>query len=299
MNQQLRPKWTTKRISRTIHSLDFDTGGKHKGVIQIAMLSDLHWDNPKCLLDVLKKDLDYCLENNIPVILNGDTFCLMQGAFDYRKMKSDIRPEHQANNYFDAIIETAVEWFSPYAHIIAVVGYGNHETSIIKRHETDMIQRFVSAMNVVNKSDIQIGGYGGWIIVRAYAQTTRIKYFHGSGGGGIVTKGNINLTRALQIYEGMDCFSMGHIHENLCRNDVRDTIRHDGKRIVQYQRQVHLMVTGTYKEEYKDGHGGWHIERGATVKHIGGRILDIHHASSQKNKVRNLTKKIDSRLFPH
>ena len=27
----------------------------------------------------------------------------------------------------DSIVETAVEWFSPYAHLITVVGYGNHE----------------------------------------------------------------------------------------------------------------------------------------------------------------------------
>ncbi len=27
------------------------------------------------------------------------------------------------------LVETAVEWFSPYAHILTVIGYGNHETS--------------------------------------------------------------------------------------------------------------------------------------------------------------------------
>ncbi len=38
----------------------------------------------------------------------------MQGAYDPRKSKSDIRPEHNSANYFDAIINTAVDWFTPY-----------------------------------------------------------------------------------------------------------------------------------------------------------------------------------------
>jgi hypothetical protein len=44
------------------------------------------------------------------------------------------------------------------------------------------------------------GGYGGWLIVNQLVkassnatQATKIKYFHGSGGGGLVTKGALNL----------------------------------------------------------------------------------------------------------
>ena len=46
---------------------------------KIAMLSDIHWDNPKCDRALLKKDLEYCKANNIPILINGDMFCLMQG----------------------------------------------------------------------------------------------------------------------------------------------------------------------------------------------------------------------------
>ena len=37
---------------------------------QIAMLSDIHWDNPKCDWKLLKKHLDYCKDHNIPVMIN-------------------------------------------------------------------------------------------------------------------------------------------------------------------------------------------------------------------------------------
>ncbi len=46
-------------------------------------------------------------------------------------------PEHNKANYIDAVIEDAVDYWSPYAHLLTVIGYGNHETAIIKNLETD------------------------------------------------------------------------------------------------------------------------------------------------------------------
>lgn len=51
--------------------------------VKIAMMSDLHWDNPKCDWDLLKRDLDYCVSENIPVVFNGDFF-----LFDARERRS-------------------------------------------------------------------------------------------------------------------------------------------------------------------------------------------------------------------
>jgi hypothetical protein len=264
--------------SKNVHELQLE------GIeVRIAMLSDLHWDNPHCDRDMLKRHLDYCLEENIPVMINGDMFCLMQGRGDNRRNKSDIRPEHNNAKYLDSIVETAVEWFLPYAHIIKLIGYGNHETAIIKWQETDILQRFVDLLNYKAGSNIHTGGYGGWLVVRQSSNknnttsfSTKLKYFHGSGGGGSVTKGSINLTRALETYENFDVFSMGHIHENSCRNDVRDTLeQHPNSGYTLKQKQLHLMLTGTYKEEYGDGSQGWHVERGAPIKPLGGRILTI------------------------
>jgi Icc-related predicted phosphoesterase len=270
--------------------------------IQIAVLSDLHWDNPKCNRNLLKNHLDYCLKENIPVIVNGDFFCLMQGKGDKRGNKSDIRPEHNNAKYLDSIVETAVEWFSPYAHILTVLGYGNHETAIIKYQETDILQRFVDLLNYKNKSNVMTGGYGGWIIIKQYINkkmvSYKIKYFHGSGGGGVVTKGALNLTRALEMYEGFDIFTMGHIHENSARHDVRDTVVYvpkNGYKLV--QKELHLMITGTYKEEYGDGSAGWHVERGAAIKPIGGRILNISISRDLKQEKDELIKHIDSIRF--
>ena len=287
------------RHSRNVHELKIV--GKQ---VKIAVLSDLHWDNPKCNRELLKQHLDYCLKENIPVIVNGDFFCLMQGKGDKRGNKSDIRPEHNNAKYLDSIVETAVEWFSPYASILTVLGYGNHETAIIKYQETDILQRFVDLLNYKNNSNVMTGGYGGWVVVRQSLTKNgrtvffKIKYFHGSGGGGVVTKGALNLTRALEMYEGFDIFTMGHIHENSARHDVRDTIfhaPHHGYNLE--QKELHLMITGTYKEEYGDGSKGWHVERGAPIKPIGGRILVLNIERKQTEGEDRLIKHIDSIRF--
>lgn len=286
------------KLSRNVHQFTF-TGTS----AEVAILSDLHWDNPHCDRDLLKKHLDYCLKENIPVIVTGDFFCLMQGRGDNRRNKSDIRPEHNNARYLDSIVETAVEWFSPYADVLKLVTYGNHETGVIKYQETDILQRFVDLYNYKNKCELQIGGYGGWIVY-VLARTTssnihfKHKYFHGSGGGGIVTKGAINLTRALEMYEGFDIFSMGHIHENMSRNDVREYLETNAGANTITKRTIHHCITGTYKEEYEDGYMGWHVERGAPAKPLGGRILKLSAKSFQKNNVKKIIKYVDSKLFP-
>ena len=85
---------------RNVHELILE-----KDNYKIAMLSDLHWDNPKCDRDLLKKHLDHCKQENIPVMINGDMFCLMQGRGDNRRNKSDIRPEHNNARYLDSVVE--------------------------------------------------------------------------------------------------------------------------------------------------------------------------------------------------
>jgi hypothetical protein len=94
------------------------------------------------------------------------------------------------------------------------------------------------------------------------------------------------------MFEGMDVFTMGHIHENAARNDVREQVHTHPKsgHSVEHKR-IHLMLTGTYKEEYQDGFSGWHVERGAPPKPLGGRILKIHTPFHDKTIV-------DSTQFP-
>ena len=300
---EIMNNFSLTKVSRNIHVLETNLISS-----KYATLSDIHWDNPKCDRKKLKAHLDYCKKHAIPIHINGDFFCMMQGKYDPRRSKKDILPEHNKSNYIDAVIEDAVNWWSPYADLLTVIGYGNHETSIIKNLETDPLQRFVDLLNYTCKSNVFTGGYGGWIVYKIKYKETKfsknICYFHGSGGGGVVTRGEINLTRALEIYDGMDVFLLGHIHENKSTNIVKDCLSYNpGKKIHEVtHKNIHLAVTGTYKEEYEEGFGGWHKERNAPPKMIGGRILTIDvNRGVYKEGVKNFSHYevlIDSMKFP-
>jgi hypothetical protein len=58
------------------------------------------------------------------------------------------------------------------------------------------------------------------------------------------------------------------------------------------------MITGTYKEEYANGAYGWHVERGAPMKPVGGRILTIEYARLKGENTDSAIRNIDSMKFP-
>lgn len=245
----------------------------------VFICPDIHWDNPHCNRDLLKKHLDMAVEKGARIIMPGDTFCLMQGAYDPRKQKSDIRPEHNVNHYLDAVVGGAAEWFAPYQPYIDVVGLGNHETSVLKRQETDIIARFVQALNLGAKTDhrVMAGGYGGWYTVQfalgGTRKSYRIKYFHGSGGGAPVTKGTIQHNRMSTQVEGADCVVMGHVHNDYVLTYSKEYLDHDFKPVT---RDVLMIRCSTYKDEYADGHEGWHVERGGGPRPLGGQFLCLN-----------------------
>ena len=268
-------------MKNNVHILKNDFAPK-----KVLLISDIHWDNPHCNRDLLKKHLDQALAINADILFNGDTFCLMQGAYDPRKSKNDIRPEHNKSNYLDAVINDAIEWFSPYAHLIKVIGYGNHETSILKRAETDVIDRFVFGLNTKNSSNVEVGGYGGWIVYR-FARTDgggkvsyKIKYMHGSGGGGPVTKGVIQFNRMATFVENADLIWMGHVHED---HELTYTVERLTACYKIRLKDILMIRTPTYKEEYNEGKGNWHVERGAPPKPLGGRWLEMHPERKRQN----------------
>ena len=273
-----------------VHEFDYAYDTDHQRY-RFGLLSDLHWDNPHCDRELLKSHLDYCKDQDIPVFLNGDTFCAMQGRYDGRRSRDDIREEHNVPNYLDALVQTAAEWFEPYASIIKVIGYGNHETSILKNCETDLIQRFADLLNARTKSTIQVGGYGGWIVLKwSHAAGGagigyKIKYFHGAGGGGPVTRGTIQNQRMLAQIQGADCIWMGHVHESYAMVNMVERLNKNNK--VQLK-EVLQVRTPTYKEEYADGYLGFHVERGRPPKPTGGYLLDLHIKHKTKKHPRQI-----------
>jgi hypothetical protein len=269
--------------SRNIHEVTCQSGQ------EFLLISDLHWDNPHCDRGLLKNHLDEAVKRNAAIILNGDTYCCMGGRYDRRADKSLIRPEHNTDRYFDAIVDTSVEWFAPYAKNILLIGYGNHETAIIKHGETDLLQRFASTLNYATGSAVEVGGYGGTIDIRVQHDNLRgvnfvVHYYHGAGGGGPVTKGVIQDQRLLASTEGYDLTWMGHVHELYYHQNIIH--RYDRSTKTLLQKPIHQLRTATYKEEWDGGYMGFHTERGRGPKPLGGywMKLETSRNASKDNK---------------
>lgn len=269
--------WKVEPKSDNVHDLVFTDDYRNAEWEQWVLLTgDRHWDNPKSDWKLQKKHLDQARERNAPVIDVGDFFCLMQGKYDKRGTKKDIRPEHLTNDYFDSVPNTAVEFFKNYADLFAVIGTGNHEASIKRHHETDVLGRFIYRLNAEAGSNVQLGGYGGYVRIRFQEPDGRskksklLKYYHGSGGGGAVTKGLIQTNRRAVFMPDADIIVTGHIHEKWAVTLTRERVSPQGKVYIEDQ---HHICVGPYKEEYNSGKSGWHVERGAPPKPLGGYWL--------------------------
>jgi hypothetical protein len=101
------------------------------------------------------------------------------------------------------------------------------------------------------------------------------------------------------MIEGFDLYTLNHIHENSARNDVRETIYVNNKTGMRHvHKNIHLAVCGTYKEEFGTGSKGWHVERNAPPKPIGGRIFELSVRRFRKDGVNLSEKQVNSYLFP-
>jgi hypothetical protein len=68
------------------------------------------------------------------------------------------------------------------------------------------------------------------------------------------------------MVDGADVIFTGHVHEAWVNERVRAGLSDMG---VPVQRSLHICQGPSYKDEYADGRGGWHIETGKPPKPVG------------------------------
>lgn len=233
--------------------------------------ADVHWDNPKCNRELELRHLKEARDRDAAIIDAGDLFCAMQGKYDKRADKSAVRPEHQSGDYLDRLVTTAIDYYRPFSKQFAVIGYGNHESSIRNKHETDLTERLVTGLNDRTGSTIAKGGYTGWVRFQfsnfGRRRPVLLWYMHGYGGGGQVTNDVIQAANRQVVYvENADIMLTGHTHDAWSMERVRVRLN---KRFEAERRTVQILKTATYKDEYGQGSGGWHVETGKPPKPLG------------------------------
>jgi hypothetical protein len=258
--------------------------------------SDRHHDSIYSDAKLVKKHMDMIVERDAHILDFGDFFDAMQGKYDPRKNYPEMKPEYlskmlaEGRGYFDVIVDDAASFYAPYADRFLVIGRGNHEMGVYKHNDVDLIGNLVREMNKPENGggSVASGGYGGWVRFIFHSNKTRVqsiflKYFHGNGGAAPVTKGTIQANRQSVYQPDAHIIVNGHIHESWVLEYKRERLSQKG--IVYSDVLTHLRVPG-YKEEYGDGYAGFHIERGAPPKLVGGAWLKFYYTSDRSQKIK-------------
>lgn len=272
----------------TIHrlspgTLEVDLTGVNTNWHQdFLVISDVHWDSPHCRRDLLKKHFDQAVERKAGIFIFGDFWDAMQGKKDPRSRKTDIRPEHQGDNYFDLLTQTATEFLQPYAENILIMGMGNHELSVMRHHEINLCDRLVHNLRTNVPSCTAIAtGYRGWVFFKVSGKDknirwkkTRLFYSHGSGGSSPVTRGTIKQNRRATYLPDADIVCSGHIHEDYGGKINRSRVTDRGLEYEDFQTHFQL---GTYKQEIDEEGLGWKSEREFHPTANGGKWLHFEY----------------------
>lgn len=241
---------------------------KESDDLLLLLRTDAHHDNAHTDWELERKHLNEVRERGALILDGGDLHCAMQGKWDRRADRSALRPEYHHGNYLDRLVDEATNFYAPYARNWAMMGLGNHETSILKHHETNLTERTVEALKRVGATNLQLGGYAGWVrlVIRAPASrriaSLWIYHHHGYGGGGAVTRGVIQTNRMAVYLPDADIVWTGHTHDHWMVPIERYRVTNFDRPYT--DRQMHVRTAG-YKDEFTP-QAGWTIERGGAPK---------------------------------
>ncbi|MFA4990574.1 MAG: hypothetical protein WC579_01520 [Candidatus Paceibacterota bacterium] len=244
------------------------------------LMADEHFDSVYCDRNLLKRHHEMAKERNAIILKFGDTFDCMGGKYDKRTHKELVRPELQKQDYFDAIIREAEKFYLPYKDNIVFVSMGNHEYSILKRNEINLISRFAEKM------DAKVGGYRGFIRLQFIHGNTDggriskdIYYVHGSGNGAPVTRGVIKTNRRQDMILA-DYYVSGHSHMEFNLTRPVGYLSQQGK--IKIKEPEHISL-GTYMNTFMKN--TWEDRREFAPESMGGVWLHftVKHINNRYN----------------
>jgi UDP-2,3-diacylglucosamine pyrophosphatase LpxH len=271
--------WSIDTDARAVPTLRADV--KSDQQLNVLYLGDLHWDHAQCDRAGLRSVLDQAVERDAVIVLLGDNLCLMQGRDDRRSGKDALRPEHKTDAYFSTVVDDFAEWYAPYADRTWFTLEGNHESAVRKHHEIDITRMWVSRLNAAGAT-IQYPGYASYarVLVNYYSRRGSVRFFahHGHGGGGEVTRGTIQAQRRAVLYPDANWIISGHVHSSYQVDHEQFRMNDAGKPFVAVQ--THLSV-GSWKPEFGDGTGGWHVEKGRGPRQASGWWCRVSASSAR------------------
>lgn len=278
-------RYPQKNVARVDHKLPTAGPGLRKWEHWTWIGSDIHYDSPDCDRDYYHATMQEAVARKASVIQVGDIFDVMVGPGDRRGNARMLRDELMRSAYFDDVVNGWVEDHIGYAGNLAYMGYGNHETSVIRHYETDLLDRALQLLRLRTGAQIMPSGYSGWAWYTFrcgnHCTSRRIKLYHGSGGGGPVTRDTIQLERHRARLGDHDIFASGHTHDkSVDTSTLREGL--DSRGHITETRQVSIKL-GTFKRNTTPNcRSSWETEKGIRAKAVGGHWIRWYWASRRQ-----------------
>lgn len=226
---------------------------------------DAHHDNPHANHDVERAALELCLANGWAWLDVGDLFCAMGGVGDRRATKGhSVRPECDRADYLQALAAYCGDFYAPYIAHCVTIAHGNHETSVLKHKEVDLLELMAGYVRAKVGRTFQPGGYTGFVRFALDSNDNRsgftLAYDHGRGGGAFMSFGTLDIRR-WHSYVAADVYVSGHIHRKWLHETMRTRQSTSGGVYAVRSDPVYTVCVPTTKDEYGDGYGGFGVEK--------------------------------------
>ena len=255
---------------------------------EVMLSSDHHYDSVKCDLKLLKEDLAYANEKEMLVIMAGDFFDAMQGHDDPRRNPDELKAIYKVSSYFDALVKDGAKFLSNYPKCKFILALGNHETSVLKHHGTNLLDRVADRLRDKYEMQAQNAPYAGWVRFMFSQQGKRdsktLIYHHGKGGNSPVTKGVIQTNRNAASFLA-DIHLNGHTHTQYYLALPRYSINAAGQQVLKNE---HHVRTPGYKMNAMEHYDqfGYDLEKHPTPNSRGCAIARFSRPDHATNKTK-------------
>ena len=130
--------------SRNVHFIKHQfKSTKEEDAFWVLLSFDRHHDNPKSDNVMELSPLRQARERNAVIIDRGYHFCAMQGKYDPRSYKGDLKPEHKEGDYLDKLVTTAADFYGPYADLFAIMAPGKRYSGLCNLASGDVTPKWL------------------------------------------------------------------------------------------------------------------------------------------------------------
>jgi UDP-2,3-diacylglucosamine pyrophosphatase LpxH len=202
-------------------SVTLEIPAKSTEELTVMLASDIHYDSCACDIKLFEKHLRIAEEKQAPVIIAGDLFDAMQGRDDPRRSIEELKSEYAVSSYFDAIVLDVSRFLLKFKVPYYIIGLGNHETSVLRKINTDLVQRLCLLLRLEGQPAEAMGYWGYVRFMFKYKKgggsaVKNLYYHHGKSNGAPVTKGIIQVNRQGVYLHDADIVLNGHNHQSYC-----------------------------------------------------------------------------------